>query len=149
MLAELRYRVTVDAVIRFEERAGVGLFSALANQVASKAQEEVENEDEGGGENSGLRVMEVVKAVFKNSLCLSAFIYECGLSERDRTMTTFSDWTQSISFLDILGQYDACIEALFLSSPSQTTTETGEEKIERVEAQIEQDAKVREVSKTE
>lgn len=114
MLTDLKYQVTVDAVIRFEERAGVDLFAALATEI-----------DE--SEDSETKVVDVVKTVFKNSLCLAAFIYECGLMERDRAKVEFKDWVKSINFADILNQYDACIEALFLSSPSQTTQEMGEE----------------------
>ncbi len=134
MLSELRYRVTVDNVIRFEERADVGLFAALATGI-----------DE--SDSSDAKVVDVVKKVFKNSLCLAAFIYECGLTERDRAKVSFSDWVKTIDFVDLMSQYDKCIEALFLSSPSQkTTTETGETEAKTVAEQIVQEADAEETA---
>lgn len=114
------YDVTVAAFRRFERRSGVKLFEALAD-VCREAGEGVDG-------------MTLAKAVFTDSESLAAFIYECGLSQKQRGETTFDDWIEGITIGELFTHYDKAITALFTFSPTHPETtpdlEAGKGKIE-------------------
>ena len=109
------YVATVATFKRFERRSGVKLFAALADAI-KEAGEAVDG-------------ISFAKAIFTDSESLAAFIYECGLSDKQREEMTFEAFESRVTIAEVFGEYDRAISALFTFSPPQKTEtrETGNE----------------------
>ncbi len=108
-LSKLTYSVKASDVDRWEKRAQISLFEAIAKAAA---------EAEGN-----INPAAAVAPLLKNTQVMGAFVYECGLTEKQRDKLEFDDFLKEIEWPDLLMQMDRVIESLFTFSPNLSEVE--------------------------
>lgn len=123
-LSKLPFIVKAGNVRRVEQRAKIDLFLSIGMAAA-----------EAGAE---INPAMAVAPLIKNTDVMGSFMYECGLTKKQREELTFDDFLDEIDWPDLLMQFDRVIAGLFTFSPS---LKKGKKNGEREEAETEkQDA---------
>jgi len=119
---DLQSRVTIEAMMRFEERADVNSFALIAEAVDA--------------EEKSVDMYNALKPALQSTKRMSAFVYECCFTDEMREETSFKSFVNGTQWMELATLFDFAYLALFTFSQDQTTQTQKTELSQEAKAEV-------------